>query len=192
MDNWTLSRKQFITTLMLGGIATQLPWLTGCAAQEPIPSDLSPLDQEAFLNLRALLLVLFPEDDNGPSALDVNADRFILWVLNDSELDPNENQYIIDKLEKLQALSVEEEGRGYHACDHDIREDLVERAIELGWGKRFFSRLLTLTFEALLLHPIYGGNPNEVGWLWLEHNPGQPRATTTLSYPEILKKKDEV
>ena len=53
--------------------------------------------------------------------------------------------------------------------------------------KVWLSKLLTSIFEALLADPIYGGNPNEIGWEWLGHNPGSPRPEERNSYPNIIK-----
>jgi gluconate 2-dehydrogenase gamma chain len=40
--------------------------------------------------------------------------------------------------------------------------------------------LLDYIMEALLTDPVYGGNPNSIGWQWLKHQPGFPRPTTPL------------
>ena len=191
-EEWKLSRRKFVSSILLGGIAMQLPWVTACSSENELPKNLYPLQAESFQNLRAVLNVLFPEDDFGPSALQVKADTYILWVLNDPELDPDENRYIIEKLDLLQEFSRQKQDVDFYQLSFSDQQELIEKAIELDWGKRFFSRLLTLTFEALLIHPLYEVNPNEMGWLWLEHNPGHPKASKELMYPQILRKKDEV
>lgn len=191
-EEWILSRRKFVASILLGGVAMQLPWITACSDQRTFPKNLHPLNKESFQNLRAVLEVLFPEDDFGPSATDINADSYIVWVLNDPELDPDENKYIIEKLELLNEFSLQEYKTGIFKLSFREQQELVSRALELDWGKRFFSRLLTLTFEALLIHPIYHVNPNEIGWKWLNHEPGFPRARKELSYPQILARKNEV
>ena len=188
-----VSRKKFLATLLLGGAAAQLPWLISCSTEkQELPSDIRPLAESAFRSLRDLLMVLFPKDDFGPSALEINADTYILWVLNDPELDPAENQYIIEKLERLMDVSQKSEGDEFHKLSRATQEDIVAEIAAESWGKRLFSRLLTLTFEALLINPAYHVNPNEVGWKWLSHNPGQPRASVQLMYPQILDRKNEL
>jgi len=42
--------------------------------------------------------------------------------------------------------------------------------------------VLGYIFEALLVDPVYGGNPNGIGWKWLEHQPGLPRPTADKRY----------
>jgi gluconate 2-dehydrogenase gamma chain len=48
------------------------------------------------------------------------------------------------------------------------------------------SSLLKYIFEALLTDPIYGGNPNSMGWEWLDHTPGQPRPNPANRYGETV------
>ena len=31
-----------------------------------------------------------------------------------------------------------------------------------------------------------GGNPNNIGWNWLGHHPGQPRPSKEINYPTII------
>jgi len=177
---------------MLGGAALQLPWLTACKDRRYFPGNTSPLSNHQFKVLQAVQNILFPSDGNGPGAYDVNADTYLIWVLNDEELDPDENRYIIEKLDKFEAHSKEK--LGYSFIDLNPREQhaLVEEVSELKWGKRWLSRLLTLIFEALLLDPQYGCNPKGIGWQWLEHDPGSPRPVKTHLYPNILTVSHEV
>jgi len=52
--------------------------------------------------------------------------------------------------------------------------------------------MLTLIFEALLLDPIYGVNTNNIGWNWLNHDPGVPRPNKENMYPTIYTTINEV
>ena len=48
---------------------------------------------------------------------------------------------------------------------------------------KMMNRVLSYILEALATDPIYGGNTNEIGWDWLEHQPGMPRPSTTNKHP---------
>lgn len=178
--------------MLLSGAALQLPWLTSCSNQETYSGSTAPLNSDQFKRLQHVLQNLFPNDGNGPGAAEINADTYILWVLNDDELDPDENQYIIEKLDKLEIYSKEKKGVSFIELSHSEQFDLLDQASELKWGNRWISRLLTLIFEALLLDPKYGGNPNSTGWKWLEHDPGSPRPDKDHLYPKILELSHEV
>lgn len=189
---WHISRKNFIRTVVLGGIALQLPWLQACSANEEEWGDLSPLNKKQFKTIRAVQMILFPDDGDGPGALEFKADFYLLWVLNDLLLDPDENRYIIEKADQFRVTCKDRFDSEFYELSSGEQHTFVEEMTQESWGERWLSRLLTLIFEALLLDPVYGGNTNEAGWKWLGHNPGTPRPPKELIYPLILERKNEV
>ena len=67
---WELSRKEFIRSLLVIGVAANIPFLTSCETEEdPEFFDCTPLSAEQLKVLQAVQLVLFPKEGNGPSAL---------------------------------------------------------------------------------------------------------------------------
>ena len=191
-QQWELSRKTFVKSLLLSGAALQLPWLLSCSNDQEYAGSTNPLSKEQFNLLLAVQNTLFPSDGNGPGAADINAGTYVLWVLNDDRVDPEENQYLIEKLDKFQKRCVEETGYEFTDLNADEQHQFVREISEIIWGRRWTSRLLTLIFEALLLDPQYDVNPNEIGWKWLEHDPGSPRPSKQTLYPEIFKRSHEV
>ncbi len=191
-EQWLLSRKKFVTSLLLGGAALQLPWLTACQHRRYFPGDTTPLSNHQFKVLQALQNTLFPSDGNGPGAYEINADSYILWVLHDELLDPDENQYIIDKLDKFDTFAKDKLKYKFYDLNPKEQKVIVEEVAETAWGERFLSRMLTLIFEALLLDPQYGSNPDGVGWKWLDLIPGTPKPDETHLYPTILTQPHEV
>lgn len=185
-NEWSLSRKKFIQTLVLSGIAIQLPWLTACSTDDETVGNCAPLNESQFKTVRAVQDVLFPEDGNGPGARQINAAQYLVWVLNDSRLDSDENNYIIERIDELESYTKENYGDYFHTLSQGNQEEIIAFITKESWGNRFSSRLITLIMEALLLDPTYGSNTNEVGWEWLNHNPGQPRPTAKIVYPEIF------
>jgi gluconate 2-dehydrogenase gamma chain len=191
-EQWHLSRKKFVATLLLGGAALQLPWLTSCTERRYSPGDTTPLSNHQFKVIQALQNVLFPSDGNGPGAYDVNADTYLLWVLHDQHMDPEENNFVIDRLGKFDSYAKEKLNYNFYDLNPKEQYAIVEEVADIAWGRRFLSRLLTLIFEALLVDPQYGGNPEGIGWAWLEHDPGSPRPLKTHLYPTILDLSHEI
>ena len=68
------------------------------------------------------------------------------------------------------------------------REQLLQRIARSEAGENWLSLLLVYIFEALLSSSIYGGNPDGIGWRWLEHNPGFPQPTSSNTYMKLLKR----
>ena len=113
-------------------------------------------------------------------------------VLNDTELNPNENNYVIKKLDLFMDQCNTEYAEQFYNLSSSNQEELVDKKINSKDLQTWFSRLLTLIFEALLLDPAYGGNTDKAVWLWLDHDPGYPRSKMVNSYPNILMKKNEI
>ena len=187
-ESWMFSRQKFLKTLVLSGVALQLPWISACSKEEDKIENFKPFSLHQYKTVRSLQDILFPDDGNGPGARQINATPYLVWVLNDSNLDPEENQYIIDRINEFDTFTIEEQGEVFYELSEGNQEHIVALAHELPWGEQFFSRLLTLIFEALLLDPVYGSNPNEIGWEWLSHNPGFPRPSKEIQYPQILNR----
>lgn len=194
-NNWNLSRKQFIQSLLLLGAASQIPLFTSCETKDAIPEinfDCSPLSKDQTKVLQHIQMILFPQEGNGPSALEVHADQYLIWVLNDSLLDKRENDYIIDRLDQFILLAKEEYNKDFLELTQLQKEDFIELVNQEDWGGRWLSRLMTLIFEAMLLDPIYGGNPDGIAWQWLNHDPGYPRPVNENAYPTIIAKVNEI
>ena len=190
---WEISRKEFLKSLLVLGVAANIPFLTSCETKEdPEFFDCTPLSAEQLKVLQAVQLVLFPKEGNGPSALEVNADKWIIYVLNDAREPQREKDFIVEHLEGLNQLSKETHKVSYELLSMDRQEDLLELFFEEKAPKRWGSRMLTLIFEALLLDPLYGVNPNNIGWTWLNHNPGMPRPNEKNMYPTIYATMNEV
>ena len=180
---WLLNRKQFIGSVLFGGIATQFP-VTKVLPQSISSSNLLTEDQIKIL--QSVQEILFPSDGNGPSAIDIKATQYLLWVLSDPNKDPEGVQYIIDGIGWVDETAEEQQSIKYNALNQAEKEDLIKLISKENWGESWLSVILSFIFEALLSDPLYGGNTNSIGWNWLEHNQGQPRPGQELLYPKIL------
>ena len=194
--SWTLSRKAFIRSLLIAGIASQLPILSACSeielSDEGVFKNIDPLNQVQYKTIREVQNVLFPSQGPGPGALEVNADKYLIWVLNDSLLDPKKKHFIINNINKLNTTAKNKLGNSFINLSKKEKEEFIAFIAKENWGKKWLSRLLTLIFEALLLDPLYGCNPKNISWSWLGHHPGQPRPLKEISYPSIISTSDEI
>ena len=114
---WEMSRKTFLRSLLLGSIALYLP-VVGCDEKEDeiVFTNIKPLSQNQFKTLRAVLETLFPASKNTPGSLNVNADRYFLWLINDKRTNPRENDFLTKKLSVLndESMDTATSGRCLH------------------------------------------------------------------------------
>ena len=184
LESWNLSRKNFIRTAVAGGIIAKLPILKLSASE--VSAESETLNQSERQIIKRVQNILFPADGNGPGANDINALEYLEWVLADTEKDPDETRYIINGIGWLNESANEIMMKDFNELSGHEQEKIIAIVSTTEWGESWLSVILTFIFEALLCDPQYPGNPESVGWKWLNHNPGQPRPTNELIYPEIL------
>lgn len=156
-----ITRRIFIASTVLAGTALAL---LPQGAKTDIKIDL-------FKTLEAVQQVLFPEGLDAPSAKEYGATAYLASVsMHSSFLDSDKKflrrgaQKLMNEYPNFLTLSSKEQ-------DEALREFVDEHDI----GENWVSFVLYFSIEALLSSPVYGGNKNESGWKWLEHNAGVPQ-----------------
>ena len=189
IGQWQLSRRHFVKSMLAAAAISQLPLLSSCVNDTEDMENLNnkPLSKAQKDILKEVQLILFPDDGHGPSANDVHALAYVEWVILDKRMDPDEVAYIINGIGWVEETAQEEYALSFIQLSSDKRNALIEYISKENWGESWLSVILTFIFEALLSDPQYGGNPNSIGWKWLEHFPGYPRPTPTLLYDTIFK-----
>jgi gluconate 2-dehydrogenase gamma chain len=188
IENWKVNRRKFVKTLSLTAALSQIAVMSSCVQEKPevykANTYLTALEAEIIQKIQA---VLFPNDGNGPSVIDINAYAHLLWVLSDKRKEQESIDYIINGIGWTEDASQENYGRTFSDLTDVEIEELVAFMAEKNWGASWLSIIITLIFEALSMDPIYGVNTNEVGWKWLEHHHGNPRPNKGNSYTNIFK-----
>lgn len=129
---------------------------------------------------------LFPDDGNGPSAEDIHAALYLKFVLEAPDTDAADKTFLLDGIQWLNALTDKQFGKAFVSLEQDLRHQALNMIAGSNAGERWLSHLLLYIMEALLTDPVYGGNPNGIGWQWLEHQPGFPRPPRDKRYTELL------
>ncbi|MEN8217402.1 MAG: gluconate 2-dehydrogenase subunit 3 family protein [Pseudomonadota bacterium] len=150
---------------------------TGTIAAMSTPSlaASTSLTPDEWQTLAAVQEHLFPSEPDSPGAKDINATAYLDFVLA-----PVEREFIKNGVLQLEKMAQSIEGKQFIALSSEQRERLLRRFETK--GKRWISTILRYILEALLTDPIYGGNPNAIGWKWLDHQPGFPRPPANKRY----------
>ena len=178
-----LNRREFLRQT---GAAALLMGLMSC---KPAHLKISGNQQLTELSthhksvLDAVTMQLFPDDGNGPSARDVNALSYLQWALQDPDnIEDGDNEFIIKGIGWLEDLSTQTQSDSFAKLSNEQQSKILNQIAEFNAGENWLSLLIYYLMEALLLDPVYGGNPNSVGWQWLEHQAGFPRPPTNKTY----------
>jgi gluconate 2-dehydrogenase gamma chain len=143
------------------------------------PGALNP-DQEN--TLREVQRHLFPSTNASPGADEINALAYLQLVLLDPVLDPRDQKFIINGIGWLEEECLTMFSTGFTNLEFIQKEEILRKIEKENWGERWLSDLLKYIFEALLTDPLYGGNPEGIGWEWLTHAAGIPRPSEANRY----------
>lgn len=170
-----LSRRRFLVQAAGGSIALLfgLPQTAKAAAFDPWPT------------LAAVLEQLLPSEPDSPGASEIRALDYLRFVVGDAKVDGEERAFILEGNRWLDELARQQHGAPFPDLAPDQKEQLLRRIAQSAAGENWLSTLLTYLFEALLTAPAYGGNPDGIGWRWLEYVPGFPLPGPGTRYMEL-------
>lgn len=128
---------------------------------------------------------LFPTTAGAPGAKEINATNYLRTVLAEPDMDPDDREFIVNGISWLNGVAIERHKLTFIELAKDERESVLRQIEKTGPGERWISLLLLYVFEALLSDPVYGGNVDQAGWRWLEHQPGFPRPPADYTYQKL-------
>ncbi len=184
--NWQkgeIDRRTFLTGL--AAISTVIVLPACITKKESDNRNPDVLSRKEWDILNTAQIHMFPKTENAPGASEINATMYLQTVLSDENGDPEEQDFIKSGITWVEEEADETEQSSFLSLDKDGRERVLRSMETYGWGERWLSLILLYIFEALLSDPLYGGNPEEVGWTWLEHYPGVPRPTKDKIYGRL-------
>lgn len=128
------------------------------------------------VTLSAVQQQLFPDDGDGPSARDLQAMSYLEWAVNDPDNRADgDYDFMVRGLGQLDEGSLKSTKKVFVELSGEQQHTLLTQFSETQFGENLMSLLVYYLIEALLLDPVYGGNPEGIGWKWLEHQPGFPQ-----------------
>ncbi|MEN8180263.1 MAG: gluconate 2-dehydrogenase subunit 3 family protein [Pseudomonadota bacterium] len=181
IDAWrqeTLSRRRFLLGLAGGSLAALMPLSIRADGETASP-------QRHWQILEAVQDQLFPSEPDAPGARELNALNYLKWVVGDAGVDAEERRFILRGVDWLEDMSRQAHDSGFLKLSTEQQAAMLKKIAQSDAGENWLSTLLLYIFEALLTDPVYGGNPDAVGWRWLGHRPGFPRPTEKNRYRAV-------
>jgi len=189
VDAWRsalLSRRTFLAQAAAASAAALFPLSSrATAGAADSTSTAGQLGPAQWRTLAAVQAHLFPAAADSPGAADINALDYLRAVLAGPALDADEKAFIVNGVGWLEDIAREQTGAAFTALDAGQREVVLRRVEKSSAGETWLANILLYIFEALLCDPVYGGNPEGVGWKWLQHQPGFPRPPADKIYGRL-------
>lgn len=135
---------------------------------------ISALQTNPWLTLDSVLKHLLPESPTGPSAEDIKVTQYLYNVVFEQPTDEAEVEFIYKGVGWLNGFSTSQLNKNFVSLTFDEKEKILKAISQSSAGENWLSNLVGYIFEAMLSPPSYGGNPDGIGWQWLEHHAGFP------------------
>ena len=154
-------------------------------------ADVVSFDDYTFTNkqhrdLQAIYMRLFPDDGDGPSAIDLNVLTYLEWAMTDEKnISDGDPEFIVKGIGWLNQFANDDHGKDFVDLSNDVQDQLITQTAKSDVGSNWLSILTYYLVEALTLDPYYGGNTNQIGWKWLQHQGGFPHPTTDKTYRDF-------
>lgn len=181
-----LSRREFIQLLATAAAVYPLSSLAEKRKQLSKGQGTAPLT-EPWLTLSSVQQHLFPAGQDSPGASYIAALTYLRNMMSAPDFDKEQAMLIHNGVGWLNDLAKQQYEKTFVQLDSKAKEIILRRTENSKLGSRWLSLLLTYILEALLTDPVYGGNPNGIGWTWLEHQPGFPTPTEDKKYYKLRK-----
>ena len=148
--------------------------------------DLAKLTKtDPWLTLDAVLKHLLPSSPSGPGAIEIQATNYLYQTITQQPIDDAEKSFIQKGVGWLNGYSQSQIKKNFVELSSAEKETILRAIAGSTAGENWLNTLLNYIFEAMLSPPIYGGNPNGIGWQWLNHQAGFPLPETGQRYYEI-------
>ncbi len=127
---------------------------------------------------------LLPSEPDAPGAVEINALTYLHDYLSNPVTDANDVRFILSGSHLLQTFTRQNINSTavFSELHSDQRETLLRQFEQQPEGRRWLVNILNYLLESLLTDPVYGGNPDGIGWQWLEHRAGEPRPPANKRY----------
>jgi gluconate 2-dehydrogenase gamma chain len=178
----SMDRRDFLALLALAASAYPVDLLAQQRQQEKNGGQ--PLE-EPWNTIAAVQNHLFPAEKDSPGAEDIRALLYLQNMLQAPNMDEKEATFIKQGVTWLNDISRKQKSRDFAQLDESDREQVLRTIDRSRAGERWLSLVLSYVLEALLSDPVYGGNPDGIGWQWLEHQPGYPTPSTEKIYYKL-------
>lgn len=185
------SRRRFLKSAAGATAISALPVVSLSAKQkEQSRIQLNRLRKtDPWLTLDATLMHLLPESEvsaqPSPSAKSINALAYLYQVMTVQPTEEDEKEFIIKGVGWLNGFAQSQQGKSFVELSVEQKELTLRGISHSSAGANWLSTLLAYLFEAMLTPPAYGGNPDGIGWQWLEHQAGFPLPKAGQRYFEL-------
>jgi gluconate 2-dehydrogenase gamma chain len=140
---------------------------------------------DPWLTLDATLNQLLPSSATGPSASEIRATAYLYQVMTVQPTEQDEKEFILKGVGWLNGYANSEKSANFVQLNFSDKEQILRGISQSTAGQNWLNTLLGYIFQAMLAPESYGGNPDGIGYKWLEHQAGFPLPNEGQRYFEL-------
>ena len=180
-------RRRFLKSAAGMGALASLPAFSVSAKAQLSQNELlnTLIKTDPWLTLDATLNQLLPSSPTGPSASEIRATAYLHQVMTVQPTEQDEKDFILKGVGWLNGYANSEKSANFAQLSFTDKEQLLRSISRSTAGQNWLNTLLGYIFQAMLSPASYGGNPNGIGWAWLEHQAGFPLPEKGQRYFEL-------
>ncbi len=180
------NRRSFLKSAAGASAIAAMPVISLSAKQQVQLNERVKTDP--WLTLNATLNHLLPSSATGPSAIDIKATAYLFQVMTAQPTEQDEKDFILKGVGWLNDYANSEKSKPFALLSFADKEQLLRGISRSMAGENWLNTLLGYILQAMLAPPSYGGNPNNIGYQWLEHQAGFPIPKEGQRYYELPKR----
>ncbi len=180
------NRRSFLKSAAGASAIAAMPVISLSAKQQVQLNERVKTDP--WLTLNATLNHLLPSSATGPSAIDIKATAYLFQVMTAQPTEQDEKDFILKGVGWLNDYANSEKSKPFALLSFADKEQLLRGINRSMAGENWLNTLLGYILQAMLAPPSYGGNPNNIGYQWLEHQAGFPIPKEGQRYYELPKR----
>lgn len=191
-NTMVISRREFMTRLgLLGSLALTYPAAALAELRQsskgiPLPDW---IEEPVWKTIAQVQETLFPAAEDIPGAADIGAAIYLHKAIENPYADGEDRDYIFRGIGWMDELTQQRYTKNYIQLTENEKEIIIEETVQTKAGRKWVSLMLTYILEALLAEPVYGGNPDGIGWAWLEHQPGYPTPAADKTWDQLRQRR---
>lgn len=143
------------------------------------------LEGDDWSSLDAVLNHLLPSSDSGPGSKELQASYYLFLLVNEQPTPQPEKDFIFRGLGWLEGYTQKRHQKPFHQLNTEQKQATLTGINRSQAGQNWLNMLIMNIYEAMLAPPSYGGNPDGVGWKWLNHPMGFPLPPKGKRYFEL-------
>jgi len=128
---------------------------------------------------------LLPASPTGPSAAQLNVTQYLFNVVHLQPTEQAEIDFIYKGVGWLNGYTQSQLQQNFEYLTNNNKELMLRTISKSAAGDNWINTLINYLYEAMLAPPIYGGNPEGIGWQWLDHKAGFPLPQIGNRYYEL-------